>query len=235
MSYVQVILTALLSVVVLFLITRLIGYRQLSELSLFDYINGITIGSIAVELATGERDEIGEILVAMVIYGAFAIILALITDKSITMRRLIVGNPIVLMKNGRLYYEGFKKSRIDVNEFLMKCRNNGYFDITQIDTAIMEPNGRVSFLPVSEDRPATPKDMKIAVTQDELVANVIIDGKIIEKSLAMIGKDETWLRNQLKNQRKTDLSQILLASCDSKGTLTVFLKSDKKSGSCLGV
>ena len=235
MSYVQVILTALLSVVDLFLITRLIGYRQLSELSLFDYINGITIGSIAAELATGERDEIGEILVAMVIYGAFAIILALITDKSITMRRLIVGNPIVLMKNGRLYYEGFKKSRIDVNEFLMKCRNNGYFDITQIDTAIMEPNGRVSFLPVSEDRPATPKDMKIAVTQDELVANVIIDGKVIEKSLNMIGKDETWLRNQLKNQRKTDLSQILLASCDSKGTLTVFLKSEKKSSSCLGV
>ena len=77
--------------------------------------------------------------------------------------------------------------------------------------------------------------MKIAVMQDELVANVIIDGKVIEKSLTMIGKDETWLRNQLKNQRKTDLSQILLASCDSKGTLTVFLKSKKKSSSCLGV
>lgn len=235
MSYVQVILTSILSVVVLFLITRLIGYRQLSELSLFDYINGITIGSIAAELATCERDEIGEILVAMVIYGVFAILVALVTDKSITMRKIIVGNPTVLMKNGRLYYEGFKKSRLDVNEFLMKCRNNGYFDITQIDTAIMEPNGRVSFLPVSEDRPATPKDMKITVTQDELVANVIIDGKVIEKSLSMIGKDGTWLRNQLKNQQHTDLSQILLASCDNKGTLTVFLKSDKKSDSCLGV
>lgn len=235
MSYVQVILTSILSVVVLFLITRLIGYRQLSELSLFDYINGITIGSIAAELATCERDEIGEILVSMVIYGVFAILVALVTDKSITMRKIIVGNPTVLMKNGRLYYEGFKKSRLDVNEFLMKCRNNGYFDITQIDTAIMEPNGRVSFLPVSEDRPATPKDMKIAVTQDELVANVIIDGKVIEKSLSMIGKDGTWLRNQLKNQQHTDLSQILLASCDNKGTLTVFLKSDKKSDSCLGV
>ncbi len=235
MSYVQVILTSILSVVVLFLITRLIGYRQLSELSLFDYINGITIGSIAAELATCERDEIGEILVAMAVYGVFAILVALVTDKSITMRKIIVGNPTVLMKNGRLYYEGFKKSRLDVNEFLMKCRNNGYFDITQIDTAIMEPNGRVSFLPVSEDRPATPKDMKISVTQDELVANVIIDGKVIEKSLSMIGKDGTWLRNQLKNQQHTDLSQILLASCDNKGTLTVFLKSNKKSDSCLGV
>lgn len=235
MSYIQVILTSLLSVVVLFLITRLIGYRQLSELSLFDYINGITIGSIAAELATCEKDEIVEIHIAMIVYGAFAIVLAFITDKSITMRRVIVGNPTVLMKNGRLFYEGFKKSRLDVNEFLMKCRNNGYFDITQIDTAIMEPNGRVSFLPVSEDRPATPKDMKIAVTQDELVANVIIDGKVIEKSLTAIGRDSAWLRNQLKSRRQTDLSQILLASCDSKGTLTVFLKSDKKSSSCLEV
>ncbi len=235
MSYLQVVLTTILSVVVLFAITRLIGYRQLSELSLFDYINGITIGSIAAELATCEKGEVLQILIAMVIYGIFSILVAMLTDKSVVMRRFIVGNPTVLMKNGRLYYEGFKKSHLDVNEFLMKCRNNGYFDITQIDTAILEPNGRVSFLPASENRPATPKDLKIAVTQDELVANVIIDGKVIDKSLNLIGKDSNWLRNQLKNQNQTDLSKVLLASCDSKGTLTVFLKSDKKSDSCLGV
>ena len=235
MSYLQVVLTTILSVVVLFAITRLIGYRQLSELSLFDYINGITIGSIAAELATCERGEVIQILIAMVVYGIFSILVAMLTDKSIAMRRFIVGNPTVLMKNGRLYYEGFKKSHLDVNEFLMKCRNNGYFDITQIDTAILEPNGRVSFLPVSENRPVTPKDLKIAVTQDQLVANVIIDGKVIEKSLKLIGKDGSWLKSQLKNQNQTELEKILLASCDSKGTLTVFLKSDKKSDSCLGV
>lgn len=235
MSYLQVLLTTVLSVVVLFAITRLIGYRQLSELSLFDYINGITIGSIAAELATCEREEIIQILIAMVVYGIFSILVAMLTDKSVVMRRFIVGNPTVLMKNGRLYYEGFKKSHLDVNEFLMKCRNNGYFDITQIDTAILEANGRVSFLPVSENRPATPKDLKLAVTQDELVANVIIDGKIIEKSLNMIGKDSNWLHNRLKNQNQTDLSKILLASCNGRGTLTVFLKSDKKSNSCLDV
>ena len=235
MSYLQVILTTVLSVVVLFAITRLIGYRQLSELSLFDYINGITIGSIAAELATCEKGEVPEILIAMIIYGIFSILVAVLTDKSIAMRRFIVGNPTLLMKNGRLYYEGFKKSHLDVNEFLMKCRNNGYFDITQIDTAILEPNGRVSFLPVSENRPVTPKDLKINVTQDMLVANVVIDGKIIEKSLDSIGKDRTWLLNQLKNQKQTDMSKILLASCDSKGTLTVYLKSEKKSDSCLGI
>ncbi len=159
MLYLKVVLTTILSVVLLFAITRLIGYRQLSELSLFDYINGITIGSIAAELATCEQGETLQISIAMVIYGIFSILVAFLTDKSTKLRKLFVGNPTLLMKNGRLYYEGFRKSRLDVNEFLMKCRNNGYFDITQIDTAILEPNGRVSFLPVSQNRPVTPKDM----------------------------------------------------------------------------
>lgn len=235
MLYLRVILTSILSVSLLFVITRLIGYRQLSELSLFDYINGITIGSIAAELATSEDGDAFKISIAMVIYGAFTILVAFLSDKSITLRKAFIGNPTLLMKNGRLYYEGFRKSRLDVNEFLMKCRNNGYFDITQIDTAILEPNGRVSFLPVSQDRPATPKDMKLSVTQDALVANVIIDGKVIEKSLSAIGKDEKWLRDRLKNQNYTDYSRILLASCDERGTVTVFEKTSEKGKNCIEI
>lgn len=235
MQYLKVVLTTVLSVVLLFIITRLIGYRQLSELSLFDYINGITIGSIAAELATCENGEVIPISIAMIIYGIFSILVALLTDKSMSMRKLFIGNPTLLMKNGRLYYEGFRKSRLDVNEFLMKCRNNGYFDITQIDTAILEPNGRVSFLPVSQDRPVTPKDMKISVKQDALVANVIIDGKVIDKSLNAIEKDRKWLKDRLKNQNYTDYSKILLASCDESGKITVFEKTDKQGKNSIGI
>lgn len=235
MQYLKVVSTTVLSVVLLFIITRLIGYRQLSELSLFDYINGITIGSIAAELATCENGEVIPISIAMIIYGIFSILVALLTDKSMSMRKLFIGNPTLLMKNGRLYYEGFRKSRLDVNEFLMKCRNNGYFDITQIDTAILEPNGRVSFLPVSQDRPVTPKDMKISVKQDALVANVIIDGKVIDKSLNAIEKDRKWLKDRLKNQNYTDYSKILLASCDESGKITVFEKTDKQGKNSIGI
>lgn len=235
MLYLKVVLTTILSVVLLFAITRLIGYRQLSELSLFDYINGITIGSIAAELATCEQGETLQISIAMVIYGIFSILVAFLTDKSTKLRKLFVGNPTLLMKNGRLYYEGFRKSRLDVNEFLMKCRNNGYFDITQIDTAILEPNGRVSFLPVSQNRPVTPKDMKLSITQDALVANVIIDGKVIDKSLDAIGKDRKWLKDRLKNRNYSDYQQILLASCDERGMLTVFEKNEQKEKNCLEI
>ena len=117
----------------------------------------------------------------------------------------------------------------------MKCRNNGYFDITQIDTAILEPNGRVSFLPVSQDRPVTPRDMKLSVTQDALVANVIIDGKVIDKSIDAIGKDRKWLKDRLKSRNYSDYQQILLASCDERGMLTVFEKNEQKGKNCLEI
>lgn len=228
MDYLQVLLTTLLSVVVLFVITRILGYRQLSELSLFDYVNGITIGSIAAELATAERGEILQITIAMVLYGIATLLLALLTDKSIGARRIITGRPIVLFENGKLCYENFKKARLDVNEFLMKCRNNGYFDLAQLNTAILEPNGRVSFIPSANNKPVTVSDIGVLVNQERLVANVVIDGKVIQSSLDAIGKDKNWLMKTLGRQGNDDLSKIFLATADSNYNLTCYKKSKAK-------
>lgn len=226
MKYLQVVLTSLFSIVIIFIITRMLGYRQLSELSLFDYANGITIGSIAAELATAERDEIGVIAIAIVIYGVATLVISIITDKSLRLRKLVNGKPILLMRQGKLYYDGFKRSHLDIDEFLMKCRNNGYFDITQLDTAVLEPNGRVSFIPKAANRPATVQDLKVSTTQDALVANVIVDGKLIRRTLEGMGRDEKWLLGKLKSLGAHDLDKIFLAICDSRGEVTVFEKKD---------
>lgn len=225
MQFIQVVLTTLLSVFTLFCITRILGYRQLSELSLFDYVNGITIGSIAAELATAERGEILTILIAMVLYGVVTLLIAFVTDKSLAMRKVITGKPITLMKQGKLCYDGFKSARLDINEFLMKCRNNGYFDLTQVDTAVLEPNGRVSFIPTAANKPVTVSDIKVSTTQDTLVANVIIDGRIDGHTLGNIGKDKKWLISKLKDLGVDDISKVFLAICDSRGTVTVFEKT----------
>ena len=225
MQFIQVVLTTLLSVFTLFCITRILGYRQLSELSLFDYVNGITIGSIAAELATAERGEILTILIAMVLYGVVTLLIAFVTDKSLTMRKVITGKPITLMKQGKLCYDGFKSARLDINKFLMKCRNNGYFDLTQVDTAVLEPNGRVSFIPTAANKPVTVSDIKVSTTQDTLVANVIIDGRIDSHTLGNIGKDKKWLISKLKDIGVDDISKVFLAICDSRGTVTVFEKT----------
>lgn len=215
------------SIIILFLLTKLMGYRQMSQLSMFDYINGITIGSIAAEMATSLDKNFMEPLVAMVVYAVFAIILSYTSSKSIKFRHFVEGTPIVLLNNGHLYQKNFKKARLDLSEFLEQCRINGYFDISQLQTAILEPNGKISLLPTSTDRPATPADLQLQPDAACMTSVLIADGKIIENNLKQSGKDEKWLHQQLKAQNIGNVRDVFLATCDLQNKLTVFNKEPK--------
>ena len=179
MEYAHVILASLFSILALFLITKLLGCRQMNQLSMFDYINGITIGSIAAELAASWGKEFWQWAIALVIYGLATFLLSLATDRSIQARRLITGTPIPLYENGQLLDQNFRRAKLDLNEFLMQCRLAGYFDLSQLEAVLFEPNGMLSILPASPYRPATPFDLERAVEQSTLLVNVILDGKVI--------------------------------------------------------
>lgn len=216
------------SIVTLFILTKLMGYRQMSQMSMFDYINGITIGSIAAEMATSLEEDFIQPLTAMIVYALATMLLSWIGSKSVKARRLIEGTPLVLMNHGEIYRKNLKKAKIDVNEFLVQCRVNGYFDVARLETAILEGNGKISFLPKVTDRPVTPADMNLAPQQDYMVANVILDGKIMEENLRHTGNDEKWLRNQIKGQGAGKIEEVLLATCDMSNHVTVFLKNTNK-------
>lgn len=226
MEYFTIFYQSLLSVIVLLILTKFMGYRQISQLSMFDYINSITIGSIAAEMAIDLDGNYLKPLLAMIIYAAFVIILSKISQKSIPFRRLINGKAIMIYQNGSIYNENLKKAKMDVDEFLVECRINGYFDLSQIESAILEPNGKISFLPVTEDRPATPKDLGITPVQEEIFANVIVDGKVMEYNLKHAGKDRNWLDQQLEGQNIKKLEDVFLAICDKQGNFHVFKKMD---------
>lgn len=226
MEYFTVFYQSLFSVVILLILTKLMGYRQISQLSMFDYINSITIGSIAAEMAIDLEGNYLKPLLAMVVYAAFVIIVAKISQKSIPFRRLVNGKAIMIYQNGSIYNENLKKAKMDVDEFLVECRVNGYFDLSQIESAILEPNGKISFLPVTEDRPATPKDLGITPTQEEIFANVVVDGKVMEYNLKHAGKDRNWLDQQLEGQNIKKLEDVFLAVCDKQGNFHVFQKMD---------
>ena len=134
----------------------------------------------------------------------------------------------MLLNNGELYRENLKKAKIDVSEFLVQCRVKGYFDISKLETAILEGNSKISFLPKSSDRPLTPSDMQLSPQQDYMVANVILDGKIMEENLKHTGNDEKWLHNQIKAQGAKQVEDVLLATCDMSNQVTVYLKSNQK-------
>ena len=215
------------SIIALFLFTKLMGKKQVSQLNMFDYVLGITIGSVAAEIAVNLETEFYKGIIVMAVYTIISIVVSFITNKSIICRRFLTGVPIILMERGQLIESGLKKAKYDVNEFLEEARSNGYFDISQIEYALMEANGKVSFLPKSKYVPLTPNDMKIKVDYKGLVANLVIDGEIMEKNLKEINKDKKWLYTRLKNN-KVNLEEILLLTCDSKEQLQIYKKENKK-------
>ena len=229
MEILHVFLVSLGSFIALFLLTKLMGDRQMSQLSMFDYIIGITIGSIAAEMATSLEDDFMKPLVAMVVYALLSIILAVVSNKSIKFRKVVEGEPIILFDNGKIYRNNFKKAKLDLNEFLTQCRSSGYFDLNHIQTAILETNGKISFLPKALQRPATPADFSLSPCQEKLVTNVIMDGNILYENLHATGNDESWLNKQLDAQGVSKIPEIFLATCDCNNKLSIYIKiSDKK-------
>ena len=135
MDLIKVFFTSLLSVAALFVITKIMGHKQMAQLDFFDYICGITIGSIAAELAT-ELEAPWKPLVALVIYGGISVLLSLTTHKFPRTRKFINGSPTILMNDGKLNRENLKKAKLDLSEFMVLCREQGYFDLNDIQTAI---------------------------------------------------------------------------------------------------
>lgn len=217
------------SLVILFILTKLMGNREMSQLTMFDYIVGITIGSIAAEMSTSLESNFMEPVVAMIVYGLVTVFISYITCKSLSLRRFFTGRARILLDNGKLYRKNFKSAKIDLNDFLMECRINGYFNLSDIQTAILEPNGRVSFLPKSLKRPATPEDLNLSPSVENVVINVILDGVLLKENLAKTGNNINWLENNLKEQGINDLKKVFLATCDNQNNLSVYVKLDKKN------
>ena len=221
MDLIKVILTSLLSAVSLFAIAKIMGHKQMAQLDFFDYINGITIGSIAAEMAT-ELEAPWKPLIAMVIYGAVSISLTLIAHKFPKTRKYINGTPTIIMNNGKLYPKNMKKAKLELSEFMVMCRQEGYFNINDIQTAIFEYNGRLTILPISNQRPLTPEDMNISPESEEINTEIIMDGEILHENLKRLGLNLTWLENQLKKQKYKNAKEIFLGICDQNNNVSLF-------------
>jgi len=209
MQIIEIILTALLSVAALFIITKIMGHKQVAQLDFFDYVSGITIGSIGAELAT-ELEAPERPLIALAIYGLASLSLNLIAHKIPRTRKYINGTPTILMNEGILYRKNLKKAKLDLSEFMLLCREQGYFDLDEIQTAIFEHNGKVSILPKAAKRPATPEDLKIPAKATHIGTEVILDGRVMGENLSRMGRDENWLEKQLKSQGYKSAKDVFL-------------------------
>jgi len=223
MVFLKVCLITLGSFVTLFFVAKAIGHKQISQLDFFDYITGITIGSIAAEMAT-ELEEPWKPFVAMLVFGGITVLLTLVSTKVSKSRKYLNGTPTILMDHGKLYRENLKKAKLDLSEFLVMCRQQGYFDLTGIQTAVFEYNGVLTILPKSDRRPATPEDLSLAPEQELLFTELIMDGRILEENLRRMGLDLTWLQKRLHEHRIGSAKDVFLAVCDRNLKFVVYEK-----------
>lgn len=228
MEILKIIGLSLGSITVLFILTKIAGQREMSGLSIFDYTIAITIGSIAAEMATSLENNFMQPLVAMVIYAIVTIVISFINMKFVKVRPFFSGKTLILFDNGTLFKENFKKAKIDLNEFLSQCRTNGYFNLSDIKTALLEENGKISFLPYSDKRPVNASDFNIKPNEEGVATNLILDGKIMEKNLNELKLDKLWLNDILQKQGITKIDNIFLATYDVNGNLSVYLTNNVK-------
>ncbi|WP_281518518.1 DUF421 domain-containing protein [Thomasclavelia cocleata] len=221
MQILEYIIIPIISLVVLFIITKMMGYRQVSQLNMYDYINGITIGSIASELVMGGFDNILQPLIAMIVYAIVIIFLSKAAASSLKLRKLIDGQAVVLYENDQIYNEELEKAKLDLDEFLMQCRIAGYFNLNELQTVLLETNGSFSFFPKEKYRPAVVNDLNITINKVKLPTVLIKQGIIFHDNLSIIGQDETWLENEL-NVRGIPLSDVILMFQEDNSNLAVY-------------
>ncbi len=226
MAIIKTIILTFSSLVVLFLLAKLMGNKQLSQLSTFDYINGITIGSIAAELATSKWEDFYEPLIAMIIYGLAAVIVSYLSLTTMPVRRFFSGKTMVIYENGKFFKKNLLKGKLDVGEFLSEIRSQGYFSMKEIESAFLESNGKISILPKSDKKPMTPYDMGMKPSKSKAEIIVIIDGNILYKNLNQCGKNPEWLLNKLK-EHKVSSEDVFIAQTDGENDLSVYINYEK--------
>ena len=231
MEILKVIFASLFSAAILFFIAKLIGHKQVAQLEFFDYITGITIGSIAAELATTLDDPWWKPTIAMIVFGLVTVVLSIVTRKFPKSRKFVNGTPTIVMNDGKLYRENMKKAKLELSEFLLLCRQAGYFNLNDIQTAVFEYNGMLSILPVSAKRPLNPEDMKMVIKPEHIGTEIIMDGRVMGDNLKRKGLNDEWLRKEIQNQGYKSAKEIFLGICYAENNLTLFpvKQTDKKT------
>ncbi|HYE80825.1 MAG TPA: DUF421 domain-containing protein [Clostridia bacterium] len=222
-----VIIRSIISFFVLLLLIRLIGKQQVAQLTFFDYVLGITIGSIASTLSVQVDENMTATLAGMTVWTALAIMLAYVGVHNVWVRKIVEGEATVVIENGKILEENLRKIRIPIDGLISELRTQGVFNISDVEFALFEAGGKISIQKKSPKQPLTPEDLFITTQYDGLPTNLIMDGTLLTDALQSLKLSKAWLQHQLDKQNIKDIGEISLAQLDTSGNLFVDLKGDR--------
>ncbi|TCS95804.1 DUF421 domain-containing protein [Hazenella coriacea] len=225
-EWLEVTIRTLAAVLILFLLTKLLGKRQVSQLSLFEYITGITIGSIAATMSLDLKATWYIGIIALVVWTAVSLLFEYLPMKSKIVRDLVDGKATILIQEGKVLEDNLAKEKLTADELLERLRSKNAFAVSDVEFAVMEPSGEINVLLAKDNQPLTAKHLGLKVAPEREPQTVIIDGTIMDEPLANAGFNRGWLDAELE-KLGVAIENVFLGQVDSYGQLYVDLFDDK--------
>jgi len=225
-EWLNIVLRSIFFLIVLFLITKWLGKKQISQLSFFEYVNGITIGNIGAEVVTGLDQKVHLGVISILTIAAIPFLAGVISLKSKKFRDLIEGRGTIFIKNGKIMEENLKKERYTTDELLTLLRKKDVYRVADVEFAVLEATGDFNVMLKKENQPLTPKDLNMKFPSVKEPQTVIMDGEILDEPLAQAGRSRGWLHTELEKLSVT-IENVFLGQVDSYGQLTIDLYDDK--------
>ncbi|WP_226035252.1 DUF421 domain-containing protein [Aquibacillus saliphilus] len=227
-EYLSIIVELLWGFVLLFIVVKFLGKTQFSQITPFEFISAIILGELVGNAIYDREINISQITVAILTWGIFIYVVEMLTQKFNGTRKLLEGEPNIVIHQGQIKFDALKKAKIDINSLQSIIRQQGYFSIQEAEFAILEPNGEISVLPKSEYDTPKNSDLNVPSKPVHLPITVILDGKVVYDNLTEARIDEKWLKDQLAVQSITDYKEVLYAEAIKNKPLYV-VKYEKKS------
>jgi len=212
---------------ILLLLTRLLGKKQLSQLTVFTYITGIALGNMASEMVLQKEIPILNAVFALILWSLLVFAIEWLALKSSKARVLMDGEPTIVIKKGIILEQALKKQRLNLDDLTMQLRLNQVFSVTEVEYAILEPNGALTVMRKSGKNPVTKEDMQITPEPVGMPSEIIADGKIVEKNLAELGYSHEQLHSELQRQGIADVKDVVYAELQADGSLHIQQRSSK--------
>jgi len=214
-------LRTVIGFVVLLTLTRLLGKKQLSQLTVFTYITGIALGSMVSEMVLQKDVRLIDGITAMILWSLMVFIIEWVSLKNATARVLMDGEPTIVIKKGLILEKALKKQRLNLDDLTMQLRLNQVFSVTDVEYAILEPNGAITVMKKSGKSPLTKEDMQVSPGPVGMPSELITDGKIVAKNLEELGVSQQQLRDELQRQGIVDVKNVLYAELQADRSLYI--------------
>ncbi len=228
-QYIQIFLQTLLSFATIFVLTKILGKQQIAEMTLFEYVNGITFGNIAGALAIDLGGNIGYFWFGLVLFGLLTLLISYLSLKSRRARKIFTGDPVIVINDGKILEGNLKKTRFTMSEIMQLLRKKSVFDLSQVQFAILENDGSLSVMLKPEFQTVTPRSLSNSNSQlPQVPMELVVDGQVIYENLRKIGQSGKWLLEQIQKQKPVrSIRDVFYAAIESNGKLYIDVREER--------